>query len=436
MRRPLSLFRRTLYTIVMGLLIFQLISGLAVFINIVLPLGNRSANDLADLLLLSARIWSNLPVDQRLAFQTELQDKHNIKLRESTSPLTENDIPYPYIHFLRKALINRLAENQLPRLSEDDEENFQVEFTYQQKKLRFEFSLSRIPPRPSRALVWIVGTGFLAAIALSWLLARRVSAPVARLAEAAKKIGGTDEAPLLPETGDVEFVDLARIFNDTSRQLQAQKENQSTLLAGVSHDLRSPLARMKMASGMLSEQYSSPLLNRMASDIEEMDKLIGAQLDLARAGQGEKLKTTNVDELLYNIVLNAQNHSPGQIQLCPLCSPCVIKLAPLALRRCINNLLDNALRYSGDAKIEVIRRRLNKTIFIGIHDHGPGIPTHLAEAVFRPFYRIETSRNRNSGGSGLGLAITRQIADTQGWKVLLRSRRNGGLSAWLLIPEI
>ena len=91
-------------------------------------------------------------------------------------------------------------------------------------------------------------------------------------------------------------------------------------------------------------------------------------------------------------------------------------LAPIALRRCITNLLDNALRYGGESKIQVVRRRIKGGICIGVRDRGPGIPPQLAEAVFRPFYRIESSRNRTTGGSGLGLAITRQLAETHGWK--------------------
>ena len=435
MKQQASLFRRTVLTVAVGLLVFQLAAGLAMFVNLVLPLGNRSANDLADFLVLSARVWDELPPDRHRAFEIDLKKNHSISLREPASPLPETQISYPYIRFLRSALLIRLHPDQHLRLSEDSNGRFQVEFNQNRHFLRFEFSKARIPPRPTFALAWIVVIGFLATLGLSWLLARRVTEPVARLAEAAREIGNDGQAPQLPEIGDAELANLAHIFNETSRQLQSRRENQATLLAGVSHDLRSPLARMKMALGMLAEEFSSPLLERMERDIAEMDKLIGAQLELARAQEREVAENTNIDALLIDMVEAAEAQAPGRLKLHGSHPPCVVAVAPVSLRRCLGNLLDNALRYGGDAQIQVVRRRFKNTIFIGVRDHGPGIPTHLSEAVFRPFYRIESSRNRTTGGSGLGLAITRQLAETHGWKVAIKSRGGAGASAWLLIPE-
>ena len=436
MNQQASLFRRTVLTVAVGLLVFELAAGLAMFVNLVVPLGNRSANDLADFLVLSARVWDELPPDRHRAFEIDLKKNHSISLRESETPLTETDISYPYIRFLRSALLVRLNPDQHPRLSEDNHDHFQVEINQGRHLLRFEFSKSRIPPRPTIALAWIVVLGFLATLGLSWLLARRVTEPIARLAEAARRIGGDGQAPHLPETGDAELANLARVFNETSRQLQSRRENQATLLAGVSHDLRSPLARMKMAIGMLSEEFSSPLLDRIEHDITEMDKLIGSQLELARAQEREMAEMTDVDALLVDMVEAAEAQAPGRLKLHSSHTSCVATLAPISLRRCVGNLLDNALRYSSDSKIQVVRRQFKGNIFIGVRDHGPGIPTHLAEVVFRPFYRIESSRNRTTGGSGLGLAIARQLAETHGWKVALKSRSGGGVSAWLMIPEI
>jgi len=431
-KRP-SFFRRTALTVAAGLLVFQIVSGAAMFINLVLPLAHRSADDLADLLVLSAHIWGELPPEKRSAFQLELREKYGLNLQESGTSLSEEIGLYPYIRLLQAALANRLASGQLPRLSEDAHEHFQVEFNQSGQRLYFEFSKSRITPRPSWALIWVALSGILATFCLAWLLARRVSAPVARLAEAVRRIGTSKNAPLLPEQGDAEFADLAHVFNETSRQLQAQRENQTTLLAGVSHDLRSPLARMKMALGMLAEEYSSPLLLRMERDIAEMDELIGAQLTLARAQEPENAEKTDIDALLQDLVKAAMAQALGQLKLRTDGYRCVAEIAPIALRRCISNLLDNALRYGEEREIQIVRRRIKNTIYIGVRDRGLGIPPQLREAVFRPFYRIESSRNRTTGGSGLGLAITRQLAETHGWQVALKSRIGGGTSIWLLI---
>lgn len=429
---PPSLFRRTAVTVAAGLLIFQIASAAAMFAYLLLPLAQRSADDLADLLILSARVWRDLPPEQRPAFEAELQQNYALSLTNTPPYDIEEQSYYPYLYFLRSGLVAHLPD-QAPYLVEDDHEHFHVAFKLAEQTYFFEFSKDRITPQPRWALAWIILSGITATLILAWLLARRIAAPVANLAQAARRIANAGQVTPLPETGDAEFVELARIFNETSRQLQAQRENQTTLLAGVSHDLRSPLARMKMALGLLAEQNASPLLQRIERDIGEMDQLIGAQLELARAQEGEASKTTNIASLLTDVVDAAEAQSPGRLQLRTNKQVCVADIAPVTLRRCVGNLLNNALRYGEGGMIQVVCRRLHGQIFIGVRDRGPGIPAELAEAVFRPFYRLESSRSRVTGGSGLGLAITRQLCQNQGWHVAIKARGGGGTSIWLQI---
>ncbi|MCU0735017.1 MAG: ATP-binding protein [Methylotetracoccus sp.] len=433
-RRP-SLFAQAALTIAGGLLVFQLVAGLAIFFNLVLPLAYRSADDLADLLVLAARVWVEMPPEQRPVFEAELRTEHRLRLLEAPAPLAADSQSYPYAAFLRQALSAHVGAGPSVRVSEIGHEHFQVEFFREGHRLRFEFSKTKVVPRPSLALAWIVAAGLLATFVLAWLLARRVTAPVARFAEAARLIGKGDRLAPLPETGEAEFADLARIFNATAGQLQARRENQTTLLAGVSHDLRSPLGRMKMALGLLGEEVSSPLVARLERDVMEMDRLIGAQLELARAREREPPETTDIDAVLAEAISAAEAQAPERsLRLSVRGSTCVEQIAPVSLRRSVDNLLANASRYGGEGRIDVVRRRLRGMIFIGVRDRGPGIPPELAETVFRPFYRIESSRSRTTGGSGLGLAITRQLAETQGWRVGFKARRRGGVSAWLMIP--
>jgi len=433
MKRPTTLFRRTAFIVAVGLLIFQIASAIAMFTYLVIPLAQRSANDLADLLILSARVWTQLPQHQRPAFEADLQRTFAVSLiNAEPEPITEH-VHYPYIHFLRTALIQRLPD-QNPLVLEDRHEHFHVGFTLQEQAFFFEFNKNRVPPRPSWALSWIIFSGITATLILAWLLARRISAPVANLARAARRIATVaGQSTPLPETGDAEFVELAQTFNETSRQLQAQRENQTTLLAGVSHDLRTPLARMKMALGLLAEEHHSPLLERIERDIAEMDQLIGAQLELARAQEGELPKKTDIQKLLIELTEATEAQAPGRLILQISKSDYAIEIAPMSLQRCISNLLSNALRYGGTGKIQIACRHIGSQLFIGVRDRGPGIPPHLAETVFRPFYRLESSRNRSTGGSGLGLAITRQLSQLQGWQVAIKPRYGGGASVWLQI---
>lgn len=430
-RRP-TLFRRTAVTVAAGLLVFQLVAALAMFVNLVWPLGQRSADDLATILLLSVHILDELPAERRADYVERLERLHGVIVRQQSPQLVDQQLRYPYLQFLREALQQRLVGRQAIAMAEDGEGRFLVQIGQGAAALRFEFAKYRIAPRPSWALAWIMVAGILATVILASLLARRVSSPVARLADAARRIGRGDRPQWLPETGAAELADLAHVFNETARQLQARRENQSTLLAGISHDLRSPLARMKMALGVLAEQNPSPLLQRLERDVAEMDALIGAQLQLARAQDREAPVATDVDSVLCELLEMVEAHAPGRLQSQLTGLGCAAELAPLALRRCVGNLLENAVRYSG-GDVQLVRRRGRSALLIGVRDRGPGIPAELAEAVFRPFYRLESSRNRATGGSGLGLAIVKQLADTQGWRVAVKRRCGGGLSVWLAI---
>jgi two-component system osmolarity sensor histidine kinase EnvZ len=429
-----TLFRRTALTVAVGLLVFQLVSGAAIFINLMLPLAQRSADDLAGLLVLSARTWVELPPTTRPDFQTELRTSHRIELRLVSTPLGDEVAHHPYLNYLRAALRVRLEAESPARVAETADGLFHVDIAMAGRVLRFSFSKDLIAPRLGHALAWSIAAGLLVSLITAWLLARRVSAPVARLAEAARQIGAGERPAQLPESGEQELADLARVFNQTATQLAARRENQNTLLAGVSHDLRSPLGRLKMALGLLGEERASPLIARMERDVAEMESLIGAQLELARAQEREAAGSTDVDALLGELLEAAEARSPGQTRLRAERPPCRAVIAPLALRRIVSNLLENALRYAGPGRLQLVRRRCTSGLLIGVRDAGPGIPADHREAVFRPYFRLDPSRNRGTGGSGLGLAIARQLAETQGWKIAVKPRLRGGASFWLAIP--
>ncbi len=435
MTKTLTLFTRTSLTVATGFLICQLVTGVAIFIYLLFPLAQRSADDLADLITLSARVWSQLPAENRRTFEVELMEMHGLSLKERPAAIPSDWKGFsPYLTFLETALNDHLAPNHQARVRENAGEQFQVEFTQAGHPLHFEFAQSKVTPRPSKALVSGLLAAVLASLLLAWLLVRRVISPVKKLSEAARKIAVAEDPPRLPESGEREFAELARLFNQMSQQLLARRENQSTLLAGVSHDLRSPLARMKMSVGMLATQYSSPLLTRIERDIIEMDRLIGAQLELARAHEREAREPMYIGSLLDELYESTEAQAPGRVKLRVRKLNDQYLIAPLSLCRILGNFLDNALRYAGDGTIELVLRRLKGSVFIGVRDRGPGIPPHLHEIVFRPFYRVDSSRNRSSGGSGLGLAIARQLAETQGWRLGYRSRCGGGTCAWLSIP--
>jgi two-component system osmolarity sensor histidine kinase EnvZ len=195
----------------------------------------------------------------------------------------------------------------------------------------------------------------------------------------------------------------------------------------VSHDLRTPLARMRVALALLEKKPSPKLFLRLEADIEEMDRLIGNVLDLARGLASETSEDIDLRGLLFELA-----GSDGRIAVN---SPELrAKASPLGLRRAVGNLLDNARCYGGESPIELVAEAWEGEVRIGVLDRGPGIPEDQLAVVFEPFHRIDAARSPAKGGAGLGLAIVRQLAEANRWRVELKRREGGGLEAWLTLP--
>ena len=209
--------------------------------------------------------------------------------------------------------------------------------------------------------------------------------------------------------------------------LLALMDNRTTLLAGISHDLRTPLARLRLGLAMMPENANPALIARMERDMEEMNRLIGGFLELAQGLGQEEERPVDLAALLGDLAQGTALEWRAQ-------PPCIRAVAPVALRRILSNLIENALRYGGGKPVSIALDCAEEWARISVFDRGPGIPPDQAEKVFRPFYRLDSSRSSATGGSGLGLAIARQLADANGWKIELLAREGGGTEARLTIP--
>ena len=292
----------------------------------------------------------------------------------------------------------------------------------------------RMASQPVLALLAVVALGLVVSVGLAWWLARRVVAPLAQLVYAAEQMGQGQQPPAVQETGPLEVVALSRSFNLMATQVHELMTARTALLAGVSHDLRTPLARMRLALEMLKSNPSPSLLERLDRDVQHMNQIIGNVLDLARGVAHEAATPVDVTALLTDL---AQAHSTAacQIRLKMGNEAGGIHLLPeVSVRRALNNLLENAMRYAPSCPVELVCEIGPNSLKFGVLDRGPGIPAHLVEHMFQPFQRVDTSRNPASGGTGLGLAIVRALAQAHGWQVSLQPREGGGISAWLDMP--
>ncbi len=296
--------------------------------------------------------------------------------------------------------------------------------------VRFEHRVPReFFGRPLRLLASIAVL-LVSVVAIALLVVRRVTRPLATLAAAAEALGRDIGAPPLPESGPLEVRRAARAFNTMQRRIARLVEERSRVLAAVSHDLKTPLTRMRLRAELIEEPATR---ERLVADIGEMEQMVNAALAFARGTDSrEAPATVDLGALLESIAEDAG--AAGNRLRVSGAEGVTCEARPLALKRCLSNLVDNALRYAGgeaEVEVEVEPERVR----IAVLDRGPGIPAAEIERVFEPFYRLEPSRSRDSGGTGLGLSIARNVARAHGGDLVLRPRPGGGLIAELTLAR-
>jgi two-component system osmolarity sensor histidine kinase EnvZ len=428
-----SLFRRTAITVASALIVFQLIVFSVAVYYVMLPMARRSADDLAALMVLSAQTWVELPPQTRRDFELELARKHNLWLLETATALPDYDHYLPYLSLLENAFTARTGKVTHIKATHWEKTWFWVDIDTGETHIRIGFPQEHLGMQLPLALLLLAAATIVLTLITAIVLARRITLPLERLAEAARHVGSGNTPEKLPETGPGELAELARTFNNMALQVQSLLANRTTLLAGISHDLRTPLARMRLALEMLPENANPKLVARLRNDVEEMNRLIGEFISFSRGLEKESTQLTDLNLLLQELAENAASEG-HEVRVRPH-AQCIRPVGPMALRRIVSNLAGNAVRYGAGKAVEMECECAEGASVIRVLDRGPGIPAAEVENVFRPFYRLESSRSVATGGSGLGLAIARQLAEVNGWQIALLPRQGGGTEARLTIPD-
>ena len=275
-------------------------------------------------------------------------------------------------------------------------------------------------------VIWMVGTSLIL-FAVATIFMRNQVKPIKRLAIAADNFGkGRDVSSFKPE-GASEVRQAGSAFLIMRERIVRQISQRTDMLAGVSHDLRTPLTRMKLQLEMLDDHQGA---EELKSDIAEMEHMLDGYLAFARGEGTEEPEPTDLTALLNDTVAQARRkggvidlHTEGKL---------TVLLRPKAFKRCLTNLIDNALQFAEHVSVRAGER--GDAMEIAIDDDGPGIPEDLREEVFKPFYRIEGSRNPGTGGVGLGLTIARDVIRGHGGEIRLGDSPNGGLRVRLRVP--
>lgn len=281
---------------------------------------------------------------------------------------------------------------------------------------------------PARLLVTL-GILLLSVIVVSLIAVRWATRPLTLLGQAADDLGKNLDRPPLREEGPQEVRRAAQAFNAMQARLQRYVGDRERLLAAVSHDLRTPITRLRLRAEMLEDER---LRMKFLHDLDEMERMATSTLDFMRtAREREAFQPTDINALLDS--LQSDNEEVGRPVTIEGQARWPYRVRPIALKRALANLLDNAAKYGGQATIRVDDE--NEELRIRVSDKGPGIPEEQLEAAFEPFYRIEPSRSRETGGVGLGLSIARDIARAHGGDIVLRNLPGGGLEAVLTLPH-
>lgn len=295
--------------------------------------------------------------------------------------------------------------------------------------LRFDFSRRLVSAaNPHQLLVLMVVAGLVLSAVASWFLRAQLR-PVRRLAEAAEAFGKGRVVPYRPR-GAVEIRQAGQAFLDMRRRIERASSQRTLMLSGVSHDLRTPLTRLRLGLAMIDDPGAEDLVR----DVEEMERMIDAFLDFARDGATETIRAVDAAGLLAEVVEKA-SRGGRSVELGEVVAGAPVPMRPEAVRRALGNLIDNALRYGARARASVVVS--DAACRFTVEDDGPGIPQDQRDQAVRPFARLEASRNQDRGaGVGLGLAIATDVARGHGGALRLgASEALGGLKAELVLAR-
>ncbi len=338
--------------------------------------------------------------------------------------------PKPFFSFLDRALSNEIRRHVKRPFWIDTVGNSNViEIRIKLEKNVFRVFAPRNHAYASNShifIMWMFGTS-LVLIAISILFLRNQIKPILQLAEAAESFGKGREVANFRPRGASEVRRAAAAFLEMKRRIERQIEQRTTMLAGVSHDMRTVLTRFKLELAFLPE---GPEAEAMRRDVDELQNMLEAYLSFARGESGEGPRMADISEMLKDLAAHAERQ--GRKASASFAGPPIVQVRKEALQRCVANLVANAIRYG--KTIALTGKREPRWLEISVEDDGPGIPADKREEVFRPFLRLDASRNQNEGNSGLGLSIARDIAIAHGGDIFLSDSPMGGLRATVRIP--
>lgn len=368
--------------------------------------------------------------NRRLQLLTELSQTEGVRVYpieifEVVEPLPED----PLLQLIAEKIIAQMGAGTVVSVNHLGLPGLWVSFSIDDED--FWVVIPKIRTERPAPWQWVEWGALMLTLSLAgaYFIAARINRPLHLLARAADQVARGIKAERLPEYGVEELQRVSHTFNEMMDALARLDSERTLLLAGVSHDLRTPLARLRLSVEMLSA--SDAMKAGMIQDIEDMDGIIRQFLDFVRGLEGESAQKEDLNALIES---TADRYARGGKTLhLNLGQGPELMLRPLAMQRLLGNLIDNAFAY-GAKKVEIRTRNQNGAIQLSVLDDGPGIPEKEMDRVLRPFERLDAARGQD-GGSGLGLAICDRITRLHGGSLSLHNREQGGLEVRILLPR-
>ena len=296
----------------------------------------------------------------------------------------------------------------------------ELRIKYEDGYLQIFFPKEKIAPSSTRIFaLWITLPGFLL-ITIAIIFLKNQTRPIVNLSKAAESFGKGEFIKEFKPSGAQEIRQAAHEFDKMRKRITIHLNQRSEMLSGISHDLRTPLTRLKLQLALLKQQ---DLAKKMSDDIEEMERMLNEYLEFSRHQKNEETETVNLKNIIHEVVKKYENK---QINISAEDS-LNINIRPNSIKRCLTNLIDNGLSYGKN--VSVLSNKTKGSILIFVDDDGPGIPENEYQNVMKPFYRIDKSRSQNKSGVGLGLSIANDIIRSHGGNISLGKSPLGGLRA-------
>ena len=428
---PKGLLGRSLMILMTPLLLVQLIAALIFYNNHWEAISKRLAYGIAGDVRSVMDLMQEFPEpNQRSRIMEIASARMDMVVSFRENGLLPRPLPPPHLERRERVLFLALAE----KVKQPFTVNTHSERRYGIIRIQLPDSVMEVVFQKKRLysfttwlfLAWMAGSTLLM-LGIATLFMRNQVRSVLRLAAAADRFGKGLEAPDFKPEGATEVRQAAHAFNVMRQRIGRQIQQRTSMLAGVSHDLRTPLTRMKLQLAMMDGIDGA---QDLALDVEEMERMIEGYLAFARGEGTERPETGDIAALVGEVVVGflRQGKTLEFFEQAPI--PLIYR--PNVMRRAISNLIGNAVRYGNKVSVNV--HKLQTWVEVIIDDDGPGIPEHLREEVFKPFRRLEESRNQETGGVGLGLSIAQDVVRGHGGEIILGDSPLGGLRVVVKLP--